>query len=256
MRILDAHAHLGTWADFLVPQPGADWLVDVMTREGIEAAGVSHLMAVGHDVATGNQLALDAAGAHPGRLYAWLVFSPHHPAELGRLTDQLSDPRVWGLKLHPDVHRVALDDPRYEPAWALAAAQGVPILTHTQTGARWSDPALAAALASRWPEVDVLMGHGGLDVDGLLAAARLARSVSNLHLETCSSRLTRHWLARLVDEAGAESVLFGSDAVFLDPRTAVGRLRATRVSEDDRALLAGGNLARILGPRLARAGTP
>lgn len=254
MRILDAHAHLGTWGDFFLPQPGADWFVAALESAEVEAAGVSHLLGVGHDALTGNQLALDAARRHPGRLYVWLIFSPHDPDALPRLRDQLDEPGVWGIKIHPDTHQVRLDDPAYEPVLTLAAGAGVPVLTHTQGLSPWSDPSLAAVVADRHP-APLLMGHGGLWPDHLLPTARLAAARDNLYVETASSRLTRHWLTRVVAEAGADKVLYGSDAVFLDPRTAIGRLRTAHLTDRERAQVAGGNLARILGHRLPLEGT-
>lgn len=249
MRILDAHAHIGSWGDFLIPRPDADWLARILSDLGVEAAGISHMLGVGHDTDTGNRLALEAARAHPGRLYVWLVHSPHHPQSLAQLADQLDLPGVWGVKLHPDTHQVRLDDPAYAPLFAFASERGVPVLAHTQTDSLFSDPTVAATVARRW-SMPLLAGHGGLWQYGLLRAARLAAEVDNLWFETGSSRLTRRWLARVVAEAGAEKVLYGSDALFLDPRTAVGRLLAADLSPSDRAAVAGGNLTRILGHRL------
>ncbi|MGD7732080.1 amidohydrolase family protein [Propionibacteriaceae bacterium G57] len=249
MRLIDAHAHIGTWADFFVPQPGADWFVRTMDHLGVEAAGISHMFGVGHDAVTGNQLTLEAVAAHPGRLYAWLVASPHDHDAVARLADQLDQPGVWGIKIHPDTHEVTLDDPRYEPVLQLAADHGAPVLTHTQTQSPWSDPAVAATVARR-TSAQLLMGHGGLSLNGLLAAARLAAEVDNLWFETASSRLTRHWLRRVVAEAGADKVLFGTDALFLDPRTGVGRFIAADLTDAERAAVGAGNLVRILGARL------
>ena len=248
MKILDAHAHIGTWGDFYIPQPGADWFVATMDRLGVDAAGVSHLLGVGPDAVTGNELALTAAEQHPGRLFVWLVASPHDPDAPARLRDQLQHPAVWGLKLHPDTHETLLTDPLYEPALALAAEHGVPVLTHTQTGSLWSDPTMASETARRWP-VPLLMGHGGLSTNGLLRAARLAAAQPNLFFETASSRLTRHWLTRVVREAGADKVLFGTDALFLDPRSAVGRLLTADLTEAEQALVASHNLSQLLGRR-------
>lgn len=254
MRTIDAHAHIGTWGDFFIPQASAEWFVRMLTATDVEAAGVSHMLGVGHDAVTGNQLVLDAVARHQGRLYAWLIASPHDRDAATRLRDQLDMPGVWGLKIHPDTHETTLEDPRYDAIFELAASAGVPVLTHTQTGSAWSDPVMAAAVAAR-RQVPLLMGHGGLSQNGLLAAARLAAQVPALYFETASSRLTRHALAAVVAEAGADKVLYGSDALFLDPRTAIGRFLAADLDPADRLQVASGNLARILGDRLTTPGS-
>jgi hypothetical protein len=235
--ILDAHGHVGTWPDFLIPAPTAEDLLAAMDEIGVAAMGISHLLAVGPDAVRGNELALEIAERFPGRFGVWQVYNPHHRTPLARHG-------VWGVKLHPDVHRCRLDDPLYDPVWEL----GRPVLAHSQTDSPWSDPALFAAVAARHPRVRLLMGHTGLWPYGFARAARLVAGHPNVYLETCGSKMTGRWIARLAGMVGAERVVFGSDACFLDLRTGYGRVALAPLSDADRALVAGGNLARLLGP--------
>ncbi|MFI7612388.1 metal-dependent hydrolase [Nonomuraea terrae] len=237
--ILDAHGHLGTWPDFLIPDPSADGMVTLMDRLGIDAIGISHLLAVGPSAEEGNRLAFAAAERHPGRIGVWQVYNPH---QRNRLTDQ----GVWGVKIHPDVHECALDDRRYDPVWEL----GLPVLAHGQTGSPWSDPAQFAAVARRHPGVPLLLGHAGLWQNGFHRAAELAGPYPNVFLEICGSKMTGRWIARLAGLIGADRVVYGSDSCFLDLRTGFGRVVLAPLEDADRALILGGNLARILEGRL------
>ncbi|PZF82931.1 amidohydrolase family protein [Jiangella anatolica] len=251
--VIDAHGHVGAWADFFVPEPDADWLLATNAAIGIDAVGVSHLVAVGRDTVAGNELALAEAQRHPDRIGVWLVADPHRRDAAAVLRDQLDRPGVWGLKLHPDTHLCAATDPRYEPLLELAAAAGVPVLSHGQTHSPYSDPGDLAELARRHLDVPLLLGHAGLWPEGFDRAARLAAERPNLYLEICGSRLTTRWLERMVATAGADRVLFGTDACFLDPRPGLGKVRLARLSEADRSLVLGGNAVRLLGPRLPTA---
>jgi predicted TIM-barrel fold metal-dependent hydrolase len=239
--VLDAHGHLGSWADFLIPAPGARDLVNLADRLGVTAIGVSDLLAVGADAPAGNRRALEAAAGSPGRLGVWLVANPHQPFDVGLL----EHPAVWGVKLHPDVHRCALTDPRYERVFEL----GVPVLAHGQTGTPWSDPALFAEAGRRYPGIPLLMGHTGLFADGFHRAARLVADVPSVYLEICGSRMTGRWVARLVDMVGRGRVVFGSDACFLDLRIGLGRVLFAPLADDDRAAVLGGTLRALLAPR-------
>lgn len=248
--IIDAHGHVGPWGDFFIPQPSAEWLVTTSGRIGIDVTGISHLVAVGYDTRLGNRMAIDLAAEYPGRLGAWLVANPHDGDGVRVLGEQLDRAGVWGLKLHPDVHQCAALDPRYEPYLRLAVERDVPVLCHTQTRSDYSDPPEVAEVVRRHPGLRLLAGHAGLWTDGFTAAAELAARHDGLYLEICGSRLTPRWLARMVAIAGADKVLFGTDASFLDPRAGLGKVVHARLSEHDRDLVLGGNAVRLLGPRL------
>ncbi|MEV0311005.1 amidohydrolase family protein [Nonomuraea fuscirosea] len=235
--ILDAHGHLGSWPDFLIPDPSAAGMVSLMDRLGIDAIGISHLLAVGPDAEEGNRLAFAAAGRHPGRIGVWQVYNPHQ-------RNRLTGSGVWGVKIHPDVHECRLDDRRYDPVWEL----GLPVLAHGQTGSPWSDPAQFVTVAGRHPHVPLLLGHAGLWPNGFARAAELAGPYPNLFLEICGSKMTGRWIARLAELIGADRVIYGSDACFLDLRVGFGRVALAPLTDADRTLIQGANLARLLPP--------
>ncbi|NUR91665.1 MAG: amidohydrolase family protein [Nonomuraea sp.] len=237
--ILDAHGHLGTWPDFLIPDPTAEGMVELMDRIGVDAVGVSHLLGVGPDPLEGNRLAFEAAAKYPGRLGVWEVYNPHHRNPL--------QATGWGVKLHPDVHRCRLDSPLYDPVWEL----GVPVLAHGQIDSEFTNPARFAAVAARHPGVPLLMGHSGLFPYGFTDAALAVADHPSVFLETCGSKMTGRWIARLAALVGPERVVHGSDACFLDLRVGLGRVVLAPLADADRALIQGGNLARILGGRRA-----
>lgn len=248
--IVDVHGHVGAWGEFFIPQPSPEWLLRTADRIGIDAVGVSHLVALGYDSRRGNRLALALAGEHPGRLGVWLVADPHDPDGHRVVADQLDTPGVWGLKLHPDLHECSILDTRYARFLRLAIERAVPVLSHGQTRSPYSDPGDLAEAVRRHPGLRLLAGHAGLWPDGFVRAAELAAGQDGLYLEICGSRLTARWLERMVAVAGAGAVLFGTDASFLDPRVGLGKVRHARLPESDRALVLGGNARRLLGRRL------
>jgi uncharacterized protein len=58
--------------------------------------------------------------------------------------------------------------------------------------------------------------------------------------------MTARHLLRLVAEAGAERIAFGSDAVFLDLRVGLGRVLLADLGEADRAQILHGTMDRLL----------
>jgi predicted TIM-barrel fold metal-dependent hydrolase len=252
MTIIDVHGHVGSWPDFHIPEPSAEWLIGVNQRIGIDATGISHLIAVGHDVVEGNRLTLDVVGRHPDRLGAWLVTDPRRRDGVSEIAGHLDEPGVWGLKLHPDTYEYPIDGPGYQPYLELAREHGAPVLSHGQTRSPYSDPGQLAQVADRIEGLTVIVGHAGLWQDGFERAAELARETPGLYLEICGSRLTTHWLERMIEIAGAGKVLFGTDAVFLDPRVGLGKVVHARLDEAQRARVLGLNALEILGHRFRK----
>lgn len=249
--IIDIHAHVGPWHDFLLAEPSAEWLVATNDRIGIGTAGISHLVAFGYDTRLGNELALAAAEAHPGKLGVWLTANPHLD-DVALIREQLEHPSVWGLKLHPDVQEYPVTGRRYRPYLEAAAEVSATVLSHGQTRSPWSAPQQIAQVAREYPDSAFLLGHAGLFSDGIDDVAELAAGIDNLYAECCGSRITHVFLERLVEVAGSEKVVFGSDACFLDQRWAVGRALHAELGDDARRLLLHDNAIRILAPRLRK----
>jgi uncharacterized protein (TIGR03086 family) len=119
-----------------------------------------------------------------------------------------------GLKLHPTHDGYPADAPGLDPFLGVADEAGVPVTVHTAPGP--SDPDLVRRLAERFPRVPFVLYHTFLgDPEGRRRAARHAQQLPNLYLETswCRSAEVR----RLIDEVGADRVLFGSDAATDGP---------------------------------------
>ena len=147
-----------------------------MDRCKVATACVSHLLAVGPDARAGNELLLTELAQHPGRLLGYCVFArtPPRSRGTGAAGDLLEVPGVIGVKLHPEVHELPLDHPAYAPAFDIAAERGRIVLAHGQHASSFSDPVRFAAVAPRYPELPLLMGHSGLWTSGFAPAAEAA----------------------------------------------------------------------------------
>ncbi|WDZ82663.1 amidohydrolase family protein [Micromonospora cathayae] len=244
--VVDAHGHIGAWPSCWVPRESADDLVAAMDRAGTTQAVISDLLGIWADPVAGNARMLAATAGHPGRLYGYLVASPHRPQDEPLLERQLREPAVRGFKVHPHTHECALDDRRYEWIWALARRHGVPVLGHGFAGTWHSDPYLFGAVAERHPDLVLLVGHSGATVEGFRRTIEVCRRHPNVYAETCGSWLTGRWLGRLVDALGPQRVLHGTDACFIDQRYGLGRVHGAALTDHQRALVLAGNARRLL----------
>lgn len=249
-RIVDAHAHIGSWPTSWLPHPDVNSLLPALRRCGTSHAVISHLAAIWADAAGGNAAAIHVAEAHPNDLSVYLVANPNRPQDEDSLAEQLRSAVVRGFKVHPDTHHCPIDDDRFEWIWRLAESHQVPVLGHGFAGTNHSDPHLFGAVADRHPGLSLMIGHSGATVEGFRRTIDVARRHDNLYAETCGSWMTGRWLRRLVDALGPYRVVHGTDACLIDPRYGIGRVLGAGLPADDASLVLGGNARRLL--RLAQ----
>ena len=130
----------------------------------------------------------------------------------------------------------------------------MPVLIHTWNSLRYADalldfslPLRAAVVAERHPAARLIIGHSGGEYDGLLEAIPMAARFPNVSLDTASSRLYPGIVEKMVAEAGADKVLYGSDVPFLTPVTQLGKVVYSGISGSDKRKVLGLNAAKLFG---------
>ncbi|MDG4666143.1 amidohydrolase family protein [Mycobacterium sp. 236(2023)] len=188
-----------------------------------------------------------------------------------------------GVEISADVLGKDLDDRRYDPVWEAVVELGMTVILHPQGfthGQRFSDyylvnvmcMPLASTVAvtkmilggvwNRHPDLRLLVVHGGGYLPFYVARTDHAwrvRPELRHHLAVPPSEVLRRiyvdtnvfdtgMVEHLVATLGAGHVLMGTDYPFdmgtVDP---VGFLADVALSEDDRALILGGNASRLFG---------
>ena len=116
------------------------------------------------------------------------------------------------------------------------------------TGYPWvSEAAQVGDLARRHPDVTLVMTHGGqINISGLgqMDAFEVLRRNPNVCMET-SGVYRQDFILDVVNQLGAQRVLFGSNSPRMDMRLEVERVRRADVSETARALMLEGNARRV-----------
>jgi predicted TIM-barrel fold metal-dependent hydrolase len=244
--VIDAHAHLGPYSLFFIPDPDADAMVEVMDRTGVRVAVLSSNRAIQQDAHAGNSDTLRAADRFPDRIAGYAVVNPWQrpDRELRRLA---GEPRFVGIKVHPDLHEYPLTGDLYEPLWEYAAQARLPVLTHTWQSSAFDDPQAVDAVLARHPGVRLVLGHSGVSPAGMAASVTVARRHPTAYLEICGSLMTGTLVRWLVEQAGADRVLFGSDFPFIDQRFSLGRVAGAGLAPAAAAAVLGGTAAALFG---------
>jgi len=127
------------------------------------------------------------------------------------------------------------------------------IMQHTwfKTGGKESPgastPAELAELARRYPQIEFVCAHAGGEWEQGL---RAVRGCPNILVETSGFDPTAGFLEMAVRELGAKRIVFGSHLPGRSLGTEYGKIFGAALSENERRLILGDNLRRLLGPIL------
>ncbi|MBM3450366.1 MAG: hypothetical protein FJX78_05215 [Armatimonadetes bacterium] len=135
-----------------------------------------------------------------------------------------------------------IDCPPMRALAALCAAFGRPLLVHTDNLDPRCHPYQLGRLAAAFPGQPFVMVHmsGKVTPDSV----RVAEAHDNLWLDT-SGTPSDSILQMAVDRCGAERVMFGSDWPFFAFRPALAKIEVLEASDVDKAMILGGNAARV-----------
>ncbi len=206
----------------------------------------------------------------------------HPEAAVAEMTRVHSDLGFNGFEVNSDVRGGDLDDRRFDPVWARAEEQEILVVLHPHG---WTEPRrmddyylinvvcmpLASTVAvsrmilggvwERFPDLRMLVVHGGGYLPFYFARtdhAYAVRPETRRHISRPPSEYLHKLyfdttvfapsaVEYLVAEFGAEHVLMGTDYPFdMGPTDPLGFLADARLSEEEHALVVGGNAARLL----------
>lgn len=207
-----------------VIDPEGDHVVEMMDKAGVDK-GV--IFPVDWAAVTGepkvpvrdqNKAHADAAKKHKGRFIPICALDPRRGNALDLAKEAIED---WGMKgfyfMPPSGFRP--DDPICFPIYEKCIDWGVPMIIHSgKEIAHWdyNHPVVIANAALRYPELKVVIGHAGTRI--YRREALEAATIPNVHLDFSEYQgywrlhpdRFYQWLRDVVDDVGADKVMFGS----------------------------------------------
>ncbi|MEP0841155.1 MAG: amidohydrolase [Phycisphaerae bacterium] len=246
MRI-DINACFGHWPYWDLPHKTPAELVGLMDRAGIDRAAVMSLRAMLVDWRAGNEETLAAAKAHPGRFIPAATLSPF----LGGGGDEVRRLAGGGfrlLRLYPQFQSFSLESDFADEVAAAAGESGLPVMIPTRPMMNWRFKTLAietvGALAVRHPKTTFVLS-GPNYLAEFQAVVRLMRKAPNVWCETtCFQGFGA--LRRLVEDVGADRILFGTGAVLHYPACNAAKLDRADLTEPQRTAIASANAGRLM----------
>lgn len=243
--IIDCHLHIGKVGGLYSAGHSADDLIRRMDELHIQKGCISALYAItAGDAPRGNEEVADAVRRYPDRYIGMLCVNPHYPNEVRQQIEQHMPTGLFRqFKLHPQQQGAFADHPNFDPVYEYASGNGLSVLIHT-----WESAQIRALVnvADRFPKATLIMAHSGGTVQGIQEGVAVAKKYENILLDITISSNYMGSVEYMVNHAGADRVLFGSDAVFISQSAALARVLHARISDEEKEKILGLNMKRVL----------
>jgi len=249
IRFFDCNAAIGRWKH---PTYGsyetADELEAILDYLQVDRAVVYHAQACETHAPVGNAMLMEELYGHDRLLPSWVVF-PHFTGEMPEpktLVSRMLSQGVRVARLMPSYngHRFSLEPWCAGPLLEELAAHRIPTLIDFQFFRR-DDPDWKQlyTLCQRYPTLPIVItGWSGLASRSFYP---LCQACPNLYLETSHYALFRG-LEAFCQRVGAQRLLYGSGLPHRAPGAAMTTITHAFISDEEKALIAAGNLKRLL----------
>lgn len=190
-----------------------------------------------------NDFILDLIRKHPDRLFGFGQVMPQADDALDEIV-RIKGAGLSGLKLHPSLHGYHVaDHGLLDPIFGCCAELGLPILINALDDA-FCAPLAIEEIAKNFPQVPTIIAHMGA-VWNVPEAILVAERNPHIYLETSATLMAD--VKRAYARLGPAQILLGSEWPGSDFDLERMKIAKAIPDESDRALVEGGNMARILG---------
>lgn len=237
----------------------AEDLIAAMDEGGIERAVV---MGVGWTDLTiareANDYIIESIARFPNRLIGFCSVNPGWRDDALKETERCANAGIRGIgELHPDTQSLDITDRKLmAPLMDLARDRKLIILTHASEpvghqypGKGDTTPDKLYALIRNFPENPIICAHwgGGLPLYSLMP--ELEAEMENVYFDTAASSFLydSKIFSTVVDLAGIDHILFGSDYPLISYEKSFEHLRDSSLSREHKEDIVGNNARRLLG---------
>ncbi len=245
--VYDMHGHMGTHNKIHMQHSTPELMVRHLRRAGVNRLVFSHHYALWTPDFS-NQTVYEMIKPYSDILRMYVAVNPNYPERVIKDVKSYDKwtPLAVGFKFLSGYHGIKVNDPRYQPALEFADERKLPLLLHTWGGDPYASIDIMEETAQKYPGITFFMGHSFRpDWDGV---GRLRRNCpDNVYFELTSIPGTAGMIEKLVEVAGSERLLYGTDLPWFDEFQGIGGIISADISEDDMRNILYRNVERHLG---------
>ncbi|MBN2295258.1 MAG: amidohydrolase family protein [Pirellulales bacterium] len=256
--MIDVNCYLGHYAFRQLRNNTADGLLRVMDAKGIEKAVVGSAAAVTYrNAQSGNEELHREIKSHRDRLIPFAVINPGYAGWVDDLKICREDFGMSGVRLHPGWHNYKPADTCCRELVAAATEHkmpvSIPIRVEDNRQRHWlvdvPDVRLGEIvdLVKNNPQATFILASGR-GFKGCDLGKKNNSLPRNYYIEICrASALLDNEIGQLVENLGADRLLFGTGMPFHYPDPAILKLKVLDIPEADKEKIRRANAAGILG---------
>ena len=183
--------------------------------------------------------------AYPNRILAYQWYDPPIKGEEAEVGNWVDKQGFIGYKIHPNVG-CSPNKEGYVPVWEAADRKKAVVLCHTWYPSAYCDPAMFMEAAERYPSAQIILGHCGGSLDGMILSVEATNKYENIYMELDNAAHHYKELEYLVKHVDISKILFGSDFSTEDFATHLGPILFADIKEEDKEKILGLNMKEML----------
>jgi len=225
------------------PAPDSADLMARLAHARIDKALVWHTLQFDYSPQEGNRLLAEDISGRSDVFGCWAIVPPHTREIIDTsFFDRMRASRVVALRAFPDKHNFIMDRIVFGKFLDEVSDRRIPVLVSAQTGMNWNS---IQALLRDFPDLTcVICDLGSWGVDR--RTWPLLEHFPNVYIETSYLSLAACGLQATVANYGANRLLFGTGFPNMYAHASVLDLVHSEISEEDKHLIAHGNLERLI----------
>ena len=263
--IFDAHTHtypeilsyratsnLGAFYSFRVKEVGTvDGLIETSREAGVSGFLILGVATNARQVRRVNEaIAADIMKARECGFRAYGYASMHQDtADFAAELDYAESLGLTGVKLHPDIQGVAIDDERLFPLYEQLSRRDLPVCLHMgddRPEYRYSEPKKLARVLDMFPELTVIASHlGGYRAWDEAAEYLAGRKNVVFGASSVLWTMTPDAALRQIHMLGVENIMFGSDYPVISSADYLSLFDRLSLTEDELRAIMWDNAARF-----------
>ncbi len=258
-RIIDSHCHVypdkiaekataGTGGFYdMIPQMNGkiSTLLEHGARAGIEHFIIQSVATAPRQVSGINHFIAESVASGNGRFTGLGTLHPDSDGIEAEL-EEIIELGLKGVKLHPDIQGIAIDDPRMQKIYGLCEGR-LPMLIHTgDSRFDFSNPNRMLPVLEKYPDLTVIGAHfGGWSVWD--EAVEKLSKYKNFFVDSSSSlyAMTPERAKELIMAYGTDRVLFGTDYPMWEPEAEMERFMKIDLTDEQREEILCANAERL-----------